>query len=230
MLHRVEVDVIHVSRVIAIIVDRVFPVAALPNAEFAFAKSGSQYPIAIGQRSGERGFDSSPAVGEVAVAQGKGPQAMHMVRQHDPGVDVKGRLPAHGAHCFAKRVDLRHQQAGAAVAQVHREEIGGTRDPIASVIRHRASMPEDWPLGRAQGASAAYRPHQWRVARRSTRPTLARFREANRLPELLIYGLGLSDSPCIKGGSVLVQSQKAEVPPKFPYTRQAARSGIEWSP
>ena len=79
MLHRVEVDVIHVSRVIAIIVDRVFPVAALPNAEFAFAKSGSQYPIAIGQRSGERGFDSSPAVGEVAVALGKGPQAMHMI-------------------------------------------------------------------------------------------------------------------------------------------------------
>ena len=115
-------------------------------------------PYAIGQRSGERGFDSSPAVGEVAVALGKGPQAMHMVRQYDPGVDVEGRLPAHGAHCFAKRVDLRHQQAGAAVTQVHREEIGGTRDPIASVIRHRASMPEDWTLGRAQGAPAALPP------------------------------------------------------------------------
>jgi hypothetical protein len=49
MLDRVEMDVIHVSRVIAIIADRVFPVATLPNAERAFAKSGSRYHIAIGQ-------------------------------------------------------------------------------------------------------------------------------------------------------------------------------------
>jgi hypothetical protein len=77
-----------------------------------------------------------------------------MVRQYDPGVDVEGGLPAYGAHCFAKRVDLRHQQAGAAVAQIHREEIGGTRDPIASVIRHRARMPEDGTLGRAQGGAS----------------------------------------------------------------------------
>jgi hypothetical protein len=47
---------------------------------------------------------------------------------NDPCVDVERRLPAHGAHRFAKRLDLRHEQARAAVAQVHGEEIGGARN------------------------------------------------------------------------------------------------------
>ena len=61
---------------------------------------------------------------------------MHVVRQDDPGVDAKRRLPADLAHRFAKRINLRHEQPGAAVAQIHREEIGGAGDPVASVIRH----------------------------------------------------------------------------------------------
>jgi len=67
---------------------------------------------------------------------------MHMVRQNDPGVDVKRRLPTHVAYRFAQPVDPCHEQVGAPVAQIDREKIGGARNPIASVIRHTRNMPE----------------------------------------------------------------------------------------
>ena len=79
---------------------------------------------------------------------------MHMVRQHDPGVDAKRRLPADFTHRYTQRVDLRREEAGTAVAQVHREKIGGARDPVASVIRHRGNMPETCPrVERRAGAT-----------------------------------------------------------------------------
>jgi len=125
-----------VSGVVAIVADRVLPVASLPNAALAFAEVGGRYLLGIGHGFRERGFDSPPAIGEVALAFRKGPKAVHVVRQDDPGVDAKRRLPADLAHCLAQRISLRHEQPGAAVAQIHREEIGGAGDPVASVIRH----------------------------------------------------------------------------------------------
>ena len=56
--------------------------------------------------------------------------------QHDPAVDVKWQSPAHLAHRITQRIDMPHQQIGAAVVQAHREEIGRARNTVASVIRH----------------------------------------------------------------------------------------------
>ena len=152
VLDRVKVDVIHVSGIIAIVADRVLPIAALPNPALALVRPAAV--PGIGQRLREARLDPPPSIGEVAVTLRKGPQAMHVVRQHDPPVDAKRQLPSNLAHHLAQRVYVRQEQPGAAVVQVDREEIGGARDPVASVVRHRATMPDTSPcVERRAGAT-----------------------------------------------------------------------------
>jgi hypothetical protein len=50
--------------------------------------------------------------------EGRGPQAMHVVSQNDPGSDPKGRPEACPADRLAQGVDTRHQQIGAAIEQI----------------------------------------------------------------------------------------------------------------
>jgi hypothetical protein len=67
---------------------------------------------------------------------------VHVVRQDDPPVDTKWRLPAYLPYRLAQRLDVRDEQIGTTVEQVHRKEVRGARDPVAAVIRHARSMPE----------------------------------------------------------------------------------------
>jgi hypothetical protein len=61
---------------------------------------------------------------------------MHVVRQHDPSIQMKREAPAHLAHAFAQRLDLCDEQIGTAVAQVYREEVRRPGDAVAPVVRH----------------------------------------------------------------------------------------------
>ena len=72
---------------------------------------------------------------------GRGPQAVHVVRKDDPGVDVEGSAHAHLPNRVPQRVDLRGQQVRTTVEQINREEERSTRNPIATIIRHDGNMP-----------------------------------------------------------------------------------------
>lgn len=77
-----------------------------------------------------------------------------MVGKHDPGVDVEGRAGAHPSNRFPQRVDLFNQQIRPAVEQVRREEERPARNPIATIIRHDRSMPNDGERRKALRSSA----------------------------------------------------------------------------
>jgi hypothetical protein len=46
----------------------------------------------------------------IVDALGQGDDAMHVLRQHHPGIDVKGPLPPGASHRLAQRLDISHQQ------------------------------------------------------------------------------------------------------------------------
>jgi hypothetical protein len=71
------------------------------------------------------------------------------------GVGVEGRADARLPNRCPQHVDLRHQQARAAVEPVDREEEPSTRNPIAAIIRHGGSMPA---LGEKAEGAALFRP------------------------------------------------------------------------
>ena len=71
----------------------------------------------------------------------QGPQAVHMIGKHDPGVDVEWRAGADLPNHIPQRVDLCDQQVRPAVEQVRREEERSARNPIATIIWHGGIMP-----------------------------------------------------------------------------------------
>lgn len=70
---------------------------------------------------------------------------MHVVGQDGPRVAMERGSPARLAHRFAQGVDVRDEEVGTAVEQGDREEVGRSGDPVASVVRHRNTMPEIRP-------------------------------------------------------------------------------------
>ena len=155
---RAEMRVVHVSRKIPIVSDRALPIATLPNAAFAAAGHHRRSWLAGGQRFHEGGFNRAPSTGVVGVAGWQGPPAMHVIGQHNPGVDTQGCAGARPASRVAQYVDLRHQQVRTAVTQVHRKEEGSARHPVAAILRRGRSMPRTF--GKAECASL-FRPTIW---------------------------------------------------------------------
>lgn len=68
MLNGVEVDVIHVRRVVLVVANGVLPKATLPDPSFAVLPPHARQPLGVGQTAHEEGLDQAPACGEVVVA------------------------------------------------------------------------------------------------------------------------------------------------------------------
>ena len=91
VFNRVEVKVIHVMGEICFFTNLMLPETALPQSRFVLVFLGIR-------RDGERlnlppagfgnlAFDDAPALAEVRVALRQRPDGMHVVGQHDPGVN-----------------------------------------------------------------------------------------------------------------------------------------------
>ena len=88
-VYRVEMDVIHVDGVVAVVADGVFPEAALPHAAFTFGCPAGGTVFSGWYFAGEVDFYGVPAAGEIGIAVREGSEAVHVVRENDPGVGVK---------------------------------------------------------------------------------------------------------------------------------------------
>jgi hypothetical protein len=141
MLDRVEMRVVHMSGIIAIVADRMFPIPPLLDAALPAAGHDRRARLSLRQGFRKCDFDCASSTGEVGVAWRRGPQAMHMVGQNDSSIDAKGRPQAPAPDRLTQDLDRTHQQVRISIAQVHGKEEGPTRNPIAAILRHRASMP-----------------------------------------------------------------------------------------
>lgn len=65
---------------------------------------------------------------------------MHVVGQDDPGIDVEWHECFDAGHAAAQWGDVGDEQIALAVAQIDREEKGGSGDAMAAVFGHRVSL------------------------------------------------------------------------------------------
>ncbi len=141
MLYRVEVRVIHVGGIIPVITNGVLPESVLPYSPLTAIKHDWR-PLFDG-RQGFRKYclDRTPTPGIVGIVFGQRPQAMHMLRQDHPRIDVKGRFCRNMANRVPQRLYLRDEKIAITVAQIDREEIGSSRNPVSAIVGHGAIMP-----------------------------------------------------------------------------------------
>ena len=109
MLDGVEVDVIHVGRVVGVVADRVFPISTLPDTGFTLAHERRASVSRMRDAAGKQRLDRSPTGRKIGVAGRQSPHAMDMVRQNDKGVDMKRLGPPRFSNGVAQGVDFGHQ-------------------------------------------------------------------------------------------------------------------------
>ena len=98
-------DVIHVPDKIALVTNRVFPVASLPKRELAIRVPPDSDPRSK-QAGAEVSFDPPPAPSEIRISLRQGQDCMKMIREDDDRIDRKGPLLAGHAKRRAKRADM----------------------------------------------------------------------------------------------------------------------------
>lgn len=142
MLHRVEMDVIHMPLQIGLVAHRMFPVTPLPDSTLAPFVSHAAAALVIRDAEAEIGIDPPPAGREIRVSLRQPPDPVHVLRQHDPGQRRERTPRPLPRDASAQQIDLAHEQiVPAPLQQVHGEEPGPTRNPESSIVRHAPSMP-----------------------------------------------------------------------------------------
>ena len=119
MLDWIEVNVIHVLSKIAVIADRVFPEAALPDAALALTRAASGNVFDRAPPTRECRLDEPPACGKIAVTRGQCPQRMKVVGQNHDRFDCEGLATSGVAECRPQQFDILGKQRQAAVGEVY---------------------------------------------------------------------------------------------------------------
>ncbi len=100
---------------VAVVSDRVFPEAALPNAAFGAALAGWGAVFGGGVLFGEVFFQGAPLGGVIVFAGWEGPDTVDVVWEDDAGVSVEGGAGACVADGLAEGGDLGGEALGLAV-------------------------------------------------------------------------------------------------------------------
>ena len=131
----VEMHVVHMGEVVFVVADDVFPVSALPDASFMSCQLRCASMFRGGNASRECAFDQPPAPGVVSIPGGEFNDAVKMLRQNHPRVDMKGVALPDGRHASLERINMLGQKLiFMSSLQGDSEEIGATRQPHTSIV------------------------------------------------------------------------------------------------
>jgi hypothetical protein len=86
-------NVVQVRFEVPFIANRVLPESPLPDGALPVLDTAYGTPLALGNASREPCLDIVPPCREIAVARGKRPDAVQMIREDDDGVDLEGPAP-----------------------------------------------------------------------------------------------------------------------------------------
>ena len=129
--------IIHMPSVILFIPDSMLPKPPLPDTSLAtFSANGT---AAFIRRDGmyKTNLDGFPAIGIIRIANGQDPQAMKVIGQYHPAIDMKGPLATCSPYRPSQRRDMPYQKIRTPLQEVYREEIGATGYATTSIIGHR---------------------------------------------------------------------------------------------
>lgn len=126
--------------VIRIVPDVVFPIPPLPDAPFS-AQFVAVALHSFGQAAGKTGFDQPPSRGKIAISHGQFPDAVHLMGQHNPSINIKRSLGLGLAHRFAQSLNLIRQDGSIVARHVHSEKDRRAADIWSQVIWHIRLVP-----------------------------------------------------------------------------------------
>jgi hypothetical protein len=117
VIFRVEMDVINVLLIVGIVADQVFPLTAWPNTSLAAGLKCGGACFAPRQQLGKCKLDYLPTClpaylpvqSKIGIACGQRAEAMHVLGQHHPRVDMEGVPGLGGPHRGTQQINLAHQ-------------------------------------------------------------------------------------------------------------------------
>ena len=80
MLDRIEMQVIHMTGVVAFVADRVFPESPLPDAAFPAVHPHPGPVFGLGKALGKTRLDQTPTGREIRIPGRQGPDTVQVVR------------------------------------------------------------------------------------------------------------------------------------------------------
>lgn len=123
-VHRAHPAELHMSIVIDLVQNVMLPKAPLPNALFsAVLMAGAT--MSRWEAVREPAFDCPPTCRKITIACWHGPDTVHAIRQHNPGIDMKRPRAPGQANGRAQVVDFVDQQSGSSGCQCDREKDRG---------------------------------------------------------------------------------------------------------
>ncbi len=168
MLYRIEMNIVHMPRVIPVIADRMLPKPALPDAPLALHPTNRRQTLTSRKRPRKGHFDFLPSSREIGVLRRQCPDAMQMIGQYNPGIDMEGPTTTNAPYCIAKFFDVTGQKFAAALQQVDGKKIGTARDTVAAIVWHgRLDCPK--AIRRKALRFSALRKHQHRYSAGASR-------------------------------------------------------------
>lgn len=103
MLHRVEMNIIHVRNKVGVVTNKVFSKSSLPNNTFTAIFSNLEKALGLRQAFRKSHLDQSPSDGEVRVIFGKFKHTMHVFPQHDPAMNTERMAGLHRGNDFSQQ-------------------------------------------------------------------------------------------------------------------------------
>ena len=122
MLHRVNMHVIDMRRVITIIPNEVLPIAPWPNAAFTFGLSAVVDAFCCCKSARESGLNQRPTHRVVGVIFGQRPHGVNMIGQNDHGINRKRMRHFDTMDNITEQIAMSRQMIGATISQIDREE------------------------------------------------------------------------------------------------------------
>jgi hypothetical protein len=180
-------NVVDVTREIALVANGVFPIAPLPDAAFALGGTAFRNAFAAGEAARKRRFDQPPARGKIRIALGHGPDRVEMIGQNHHRLDREGMTPPRLTNRDPQILDAFRQQGKPPLRQIDGEEEAAPGEEVAAVTGHAVQLA--WL--------------RW-VSLRSTHPTIAHANFVKYLSHIALSGKSIP----ISGNHVKPRKQK----------------------
>jgi hypothetical protein len=149
MLHRIEMDIVHVPLEIGGVPDGVLPITPLPKPPFTARAFALRARCSLFKSARKSCLDQTPAQRVVVIPTRQRPQRMQVIRQNADCDGFKWIPTLDRCVNPSQSIDLSHQKIARSVGERHREEIDSSTDFAAAVSRHTGSRisPTSWPVG-----------------------------------------------------------------------------------
>ena len=104
MLDGIDVTILHITRIVRVVSDQMFPEPALPDAALAARLPNRAAPLLLRTRFREARLDEAPPGGEIGIFGRQTQDCMHVIRQDDHRFNIERELLTRRGHGSTKYV------------------------------------------------------------------------------------------------------------------------------